>query len=79
VTLRDLLRACDGRPGIADAPEPAQRLREIVRALEARGCVRMVERRTGSPGRPPSPLLELHPALRGAAEREPVAPREVAL
>jgi replicative DNA helicase len=61
-TLRDLHRACDRRDGTQTMDE----LTPLVEELESRGCLRRVEQRRDGPGRPQSPLLELHPALRPA-------------
>ncbi len=59
-TLRDLFRAVEGRPGLAtmDDFEP------VVERLVERGCVRVHTVVRGRPGRPPSPMVEVHPALR---------------
>lgn len=60
-TLSELRDATRDRPGLATKDD----LQPIVDDLTRRGCLRLVERdRGGRPGRPPSPIVELHPDLR---------------
>jgi replicative DNA helicase len=67
-TLRDLHRACEDRRGMATMDD----LMPVVENLRERHCIRLIEQRTGTPGRPPSPLVEVHPALK---RRTPGPPR----
>lgn len=61
----ELRRAAQGRQSIDGAEDVADLLDE----LAERGCVRRVPVPSEGRGRPPSPLLELHPRLRkGIAE-----------
>ena len=78
VTVRDVHRATADRPSIAGAERPVERLMELLAELEERGCIRQVPQ-PSTGGRPPSPLVELHPSLR--ADPTPVERpvREVAL
>jgi len=66
-TLRDLHDATRDRPGL----EAMDGLNPVVAALVERGCLRLVERPREGPGRPPSPLVELHPALSGGTPETP--------
>jgi hypothetical protein len=58
-SLRDLHLATRDRPGL----EKMEDLHPVVDALAVRGCLRLVEQKRTGPGRPPSPLVELHPAI----------------
>lgn len=60
VTLSDLHESLRQTRGL----EAAADLHERVEELERRGCLRLVEQPREGPGRPPSPVVELHPALR---------------
>jgi hypothetical protein len=68
-TLRDLHRATSDRPGLNAMDD----LSPVVEDLVERGCIRLVERIRKGPGRPPSPLVELHPNL---SNRIPDGPRQ---
>jgi replicative DNA helicase len=58
-SLRDLHDATRARPGL----DTMDSLRPVVDDLVERGCVRLVERQSTG-GRPPSPLIELHPTFK---------------
>lgn len=64
-TVRDLHRACQGHSQIGGMDH----LRELLDELAKRGCVRLREHRQPGPGRPPSPVVEINPALRGSMDR----------
>lgn len=65
-TLRDLHRATCDRPGLKKMED----LRPLIDDLADRGCVRLVEKTREGPGRPPSPVVELHPTLsKGTPDR----------
>lgn len=57
---RDLHRATRDRPGLGRIED----LRPVLTELEERGCVRVRAVVHNGPGRPASPTVELHPALR---------------
>lgn len=58
-TLRDLLRACDGRKTIKTMDD----LNLVVDALVELGCIQVLNS-PSTGGRPPSPSFELHPDIR---------------
>ncbi len=76
-TLRDLWQATRDKSGIDEMAD----LRTLVEELEERACLRLVDVHREGPGRPPSPLLELHPTLRksGVPAREAEARPEMDL
>jgi replicative DNA helicase len=74
-TLKDLHDATRDRPGL----ETMDALRPVVDELAEWGCIRLVEQVREGPGRPPSPLVVLHPALSGGAPNlHPLNPRNPA-
>lgn len=75
-TVRDVYRAVDSRPTIAHAESPADYLAELLDDLVQRGCIRLrTQPSTG--GRPPSPVVELHPSLRPTTVPTVPPPAEV--
>lgn len=69
-TESDLRASAKGRASIEGAEDVA----DLVDELEALGCVRRVALDApGGPGRPPSPRLELHPAI---PHRHPINPEK---
>lgn len=64
-TVRALREATRGRVSIAGAVA----VNDLLADLAARGCARVVPRPSAG-GHPPSPVVELHPALRGEPETE---------
>lgn len=60
-TLRDLHLATRGRKSIDKVDD----VRDLVGELAELGCLRLLER-ASTGGRPPSPVIELHPALLGS-------------
>lgn len=73
-TVRDVYRAVDRHPSIAEAETPSDYLAELLDALVERGCIRLVPQ-PSTGGRPPSPVVELHPDLR--ATSVPTVPVDV--
>lgn len=59
-TVRDLFERVKGREALADIAS----LQDVVGGLAERGCLRLVRAPAGGPGRPPSPTIEIHPAIR---------------
>ncbi len=59
-TVRDLFERVKGREALADIAS----LQDVVGELAERGCLRLVRAPAGGPGRPPSPTIEIHPAIR---------------
>lgn len=60
-TLRDLTRAVQGRRTV----KGVKGVRTLLDELTERGCVRLIDQvRKKDKGREPSPIVELHPALR---------------
>jgi hypothetical protein len=62
-TVRDLHVAVQGRASIAEADSPRDYLAALLDGLVERGCIRLAAVQRDGPGRPPSPVIELHPAL----------------
>lgn len=58
-SLRDLYEKTKGRSEI----ESMEDLSAFVESLIERGCIRLCEINRKGPGRPPSPKIEIHPAL----------------
>lgn len=65
VTLSDLRAKTRGRKSIPNA----EALSDLVAELEERGCLRLVQP-PSQKGRPPSPVIDLHPAMRPLLEGE---------
>jgi hypothetical protein len=61
-TVRDLHVAVQGRANIRKADSPSDYLAELLDGLVERGCIRLVPQQSTG-GRPPSPVIELHPSL----------------
>jgi hypothetical protein len=70
-TLRDLYERTKGRSAI----ESMEDLRPLVDELVERGCVRLRER-ASTGGRPPSPVIQIHPALREVIRTTRASPTE---
>lgn len=66
-TEKNLHDATRNRTGL----EMMEDLRPVVAELVHRGCLRLVEQSQEGPGRPRSPLVELHPALNGSTPDRP--------
>lgn len=66
-TEKNLHDATRDRPGLQTMDD----LRPVVEDLVRRGCLRLVEQPQEGPGRPCSPLVELHPALHGSTPNRP--------
>ena len=62
-TVRDLHVAVQGRSSIATADSPGEYLADLLDGLVERGCIRLAPVQRDGPGRPPSPVIELHPTL----------------
>ena len=72
-SLRDLWQATRGRAAI----DSMEDLTPLVERLQERGCLRLVSPPREGPGRPPSPVIEIHPAIRGDIPTIPRTPPEV--
>jgi len=59
-TVRDLFESTKGHTAI----DTMEDLTPLVDELVDRRCLRLKDRRTGRPGRPPSPEIEVHPSFR---------------
>ena len=59
-TLRDLFEATKGKAQINNMED----LDKVVGSLVERSCVRLRSVGRGRPGRPPSPVVEVHPSIR---------------
>jgi replicative DNA helicase len=77
-TVRDVFMATRSRPTIAEAEAPVDYLADLLDALVGRGCVRLVPQ-PSTGGRPPSPVVELHPSLRPTSATIATADAEVVL
>ena len=71
--LRNLWQATRGRSAI----ESMDDLLPLVEALQDRGCLRLREQ-PSTGGRPPSPRIEIHPALRESIPKSPTSTPEEA-
>lgn len=71
-SLRDLHRAVQGRASI----DGMEDLKPLVDELVGRGCLRL-RPRPSTGGRPPSPLVEIHPHLRTEHDKSDENPRRV--
>jgi len=59
-SLRNLYELTKGRATISSMDD----LKPLVHELIERGCLRLITLPTDRPGRPPSPIVEVHPSIR---------------